>query len=423
MPLLPTALAPNKAYRRISFRNIVWATHSESHEVLLQAATASCENGKMTWDDAKRLGVFLWLRNPETLKAQMEVIARNRFMSNEDRDPTGCSLLYFTLGKKQVVHGLWRQAPGHKEQSMMIKFLANDFTTERWKTAAMKNAYALLSKQRYGKCLDTTTDNRIRCSVLYARWECKGRHHCVSQAVERLAAGCCYRASGRRRWSSLALDPDRHGHANRIWRWPSMAWKLDALDARKERPCCEGVDRKWVGGKCLQQSPMEDIAAAWEQGNKTRFDVGNPDNDDPSLLLLFQHLKAKTLQTAKGTSEVPAKLEFDFVLHNARVFCRMGECISEVAEIQDVTRSVSTYSDRGPLIVYTFPPRRPSAAQSRSRVRSRPRLSARRYHHTPRAAAPASCLQIPMRERTWSWTWTFWPRRAQSHLPRPHRRT
>ena len=32
---------------------------------------------------------------------------------------------------------------------MMIKFLANDFEQERWQTAALKNAFALLGKQRY----------------------------------------------------------------------------------------------------------------------------------------------------------------------------------------------------------------------------------------------------------------------------------
>lgn len=49
------------------------------------------------------------------------------------------------------------------------------------------------------------------------------------------------------------------------------------------------------------------------------------ENDDPSLLLLFQYLKSKSMQTAKGVSEIPSKVEFDFVLHNARVFFRMGE--------------------------------------------------------------------------------------------------
>lgn len=70
------------------------------------------------------------------------------------------------------------------------------------------------------------------------------------------------------------------------------------------------------------KTPMDDVAEAWSETAK--LPVGQPDNDDPSLLLLFQHLKGKTLQTAKGTSEISEKLEFDFVLHNAVVFCRMG---------------------------------------------------------------------------------------------------
>lgn len=150
IPIPQEGLGRPMAHARISFRNIVWATHSESHQVLLQAATESTENNKMMWEDAKRLGVFLWMRSQEAIRAQLEVVARNRFMADEDRDPTSASLFFFALGKKQVVHGLWRQAPGHREQNLMLKFLANDFTLDRWKTAAAKNAYALLSKQRYG---------------------------------------------------------------------------------------------------------------------------------------------------------------------------------------------------------------------------------------------------------------------------------
>jgi len=55
---------------RLSFRNIVWATHSESQEVLLSAATECCSNGKLLWPDAKRLGVFLWLSSSEVVVCQ-----------------------------------------------------------------------------------------------------------------------------------------------------------------------------------------------------------------------------------------------------------------------------------------------------------------------------------------------------------------
>lgn len=71
-------------------------------------------------------------------------------MNNDKRDPTDCSLFYFALGKVKLVHGLWRQAAWHREQQVMLKFLSNDFSQPRWKTAALKNAYALLSKQRWG---------------------------------------------------------------------------------------------------------------------------------------------------------------------------------------------------------------------------------------------------------------------------------
>jgi hypothetical protein len=33
----------------------------------------------------------------------------------------------------------------------MLKFLSNDFSQGRWRTAALKNAFALLGKQRFGE--------------------------------------------------------------------------------------------------------------------------------------------------------------------------------------------------------------------------------------------------------------------------------
>jgi hypothetical protein len=81
----------------------------------------------------------------------MEVIARNEYMAGDNRDPTACSLFYFALGKVKLVHGLWKQAAWHREQAITLNFLANDFTQPKWKTAALKNAYALLGKQRFGR--------------------------------------------------------------------------------------------------------------------------------------------------------------------------------------------------------------------------------------------------------------------------------
>lgn len=41
-------------------------------------------------------------------------------------------------------------AAWNREQSGTQKLLRNDFSEARWKTAALKNAYALLGKRRFG---------------------------------------------------------------------------------------------------------------------------------------------------------------------------------------------------------------------------------------------------------------------------------
>jgi hypothetical protein len=58
---------------------------------------------------------------------------------------------------------------------------------------------------------------------------------------------------------------------------------------------------------------------------------GSPDlksrlflTDDPALVILYSQLRQKTLQTLRGASKVTPKVEWEFVLHNARLYDRMG---------------------------------------------------------------------------------------------------
>lgn len=46
--------------------------------------------------------------------------------------------------------------------------------------------------------------------------------------------------------------------------------------------------------------------------------------DDPALIVLYSQLRQKTLQTLRGASKVTPKVEWDFVIHNARLYDRMG---------------------------------------------------------------------------------------------------
>ena len=78
-------------------------------------------------------------------------------------------------------------------------------------------------------------------------------------------------------------------------------------------------------------------------------------------------MKDRTLQTAKGTSEISGRTEFNFVLQIARVFCRMGQSclrvLPSVIEIPSVgchvlaLDLVRTWSFQRPSVV--VPDRKP----------------------------------------------------------------
>ncbi|KAJ2909221.1 regulator of (H+)-ATPase in vacuolar membrane [Coemansia aciculifera] len=137
----------------LPYRELNWALHSNSQAVLLQLCLQSHAPGGLTWESARRMGLFMWLSDVSVLHAEVEKMARNIFVS-EGRDPTKCSIFYLALKKQRLLHGLWRTAQTHPEYGKMVTFMANDFSEARWKTAAAKNAYVLLSRQRY---LDAAT--------------------------------------------------------------------------------------------------------------------------------------------------------------------------------------------------------------------------------------------------------------------------
>ncbi|KAJ2507779.1 regulator of (H+)-ATPase in vacuolar membrane [Coemansia sp. RSA 2052] len=137
----------------LPFRELNWALHSNSQAVLLQLSLQSHAPGGLTWESARRMGLFMWLSDASVLYAEVEKMARNIFVSH-GRDPTKCAIFYLALRKQRLLHGLWRTAHSHPEHGKMVTFMANDFGETRWRTAAAKNAYVLLSRQRY---LDAAT--------------------------------------------------------------------------------------------------------------------------------------------------------------------------------------------------------------------------------------------------------------------------
>ncbi|KAJ2557035.1 regulator of (H+)-ATPase in vacuolar membrane [Coemansia sp. RSA 1933] len=146
----------NKRQRSLSelpYRELNWAMHSNSQAILLQTCLQQHASSGLTWESARRMGLFMWLSDTNVLHSEVEKMARNTFIV-ENRDPTKCAIFYLALKKQRLLHGLWRTAHNHPEQNKMLAFLSHDFSEARWRTAAAKNAYVLLSKQRY---LDAAT--------------------------------------------------------------------------------------------------------------------------------------------------------------------------------------------------------------------------------------------------------------------------
>lgn len=126
----------------ISSNNLVWAFHSENEEELLQLIP-SYGKGCPKWSILKELGVGWWLRNHTLLKTCVEKVAKTAYQENQD--PLDAAIYYLAMKKKSVVWGLFRS----KRDDRMTSFFANNFSEDRWRKAALKNAFALLGKQRF----------------------------------------------------------------------------------------------------------------------------------------------------------------------------------------------------------------------------------------------------------------------------------
>jgi hypothetical protein len=49
----------------------------------------------------------------------------------------------------------------------MLKFLANDFDNPKWRTASLKNAFALISKQRFGESTNLLANDGSSHEILF----------------------------------------------------------------------------------------------------------------------------------------------------------------------------------------------------------------------------------------------------------------
>ncbi|XP_044774159.1 dmX-like protein 2 isoform X9 [Neomonachus schauinslandi] len=126
----------------VSTCHFAWAFHSEAEEELINMIPA-IQRGDPQWSELRAMGIGWWVRNINTLRRCIEKVAKASFQRNNDA--LDSALFYLSMKKKAVVWGLFRSQ--HDEK--MTTFFSHNFNEDRWRKAALKNAFSLLGKQRF----------------------------------------------------------------------------------------------------------------------------------------------------------------------------------------------------------------------------------------------------------------------------------
>ena len=88
----------------------------------------------------RELGVAWWIRSNNTLRKLIEKVAKASFQTTQD--PLDAAIFYLAMKKKSLCWGLYRSIKDEK----MATFFKNNFSEDRWRKAALKNAFALLGR-------------------------------------------------------------------------------------------------------------------------------------------------------------------------------------------------------------------------------------------------------------------------------------
>jgi hypothetical protein len=302
---------PPPCVPKMSWREIVFAYHSESQQPLLEALH-NYYGANLDWPIVRQLGIPAWLHAVRAAQSEgsdlasleqiFETLAQKAFRSTYPPDPTRASLFFLALKKKATLLALWRVAVGNKEQRSTMNFLKRDFTLEENRTAARKNAYALMGKRRFeyaaaffllandpssairilaGQCQD------LPLAIAVARVYCEdGSPELMKFMEERVLPSA--RQAGDRWLLSWVHEMMGHSH---------LAAQALVIPVDK-----------------FEVKDAERLPRHWQQ-------------DDPLTLKLYQHLRdrpAKPGQSKKSRSLGGEQHEYRALLRAARILRKMG---------------------------------------------------------------------------------------------------
>ncbi|KAH3900506.1 Rav1p SCDLUD_003492 [Saccharomycodes ludwigii] len=286
--------------KTLTMRDVSWALHCNQKDILL-----SLMNGpRLTLERAKEYKLAYWIRQEDLLQ-KFEEIARIEFSKDDKRDPNSCMIYYLALKKKHIIIGLWKICAGHPEQRKMLNFLNNDFREERWRKAALKNAYVLLSKHRFllAACFFLLADALKDCATVLIR-QCNN--------LDLAIATCRVYEGDNGPVLSFILKTYVLADAiisNDRWNSSFVYWKLMQKDlsirSLIQFPSKFKENAALIKDKCLLV-------------NKS-FLV-----EDPALLILYRKLKETNVKYLAGILDIEENLEYSLVQKVCEIYQRMG---------------------------------------------------------------------------------------------------
>ncbi|TQN71820.1 Regulator of V-ATPase in vacuolar membrane protein 1 [Colletotrichum shisoi] len=285
---------------QMSWREINWAYHSTSQDILTDFVIKQC-HGTVRWEDARESGMFMWLSDLNALRTQFENVARNEYTKSDMKNPVDCSIYYLALKKKTVLQGLWRIAHWNREQGATQKLLANNFEEPKWRTTALKNAYALLSKRRfeYAAAFFLLADH-LQDAVNVCLNQLKDLQLAV--AIARVYEGDQGPVLRKLLEEEVLAVAAKEGNR---WLASWVFWMLN---------------RKDMAVRALISPVYTLVETPYAPDMRSKLFL----TDDPALVVLYSQLRQKTLQTLRGASKVTPRVEWEFVLHSAKLYDRMG---------------------------------------------------------------------------------------------------
>lgn len=298
----------------ISMRDISFALHSDNRD-LLYGLLEEKNGNQLNWNLARSYLLPYWL-DITRLQHAMEKIAANEFLKFQRenggrKDPSTCSIFYLALKKKKVLVGLWKTSFGNPEREKMIKFLSNDFTEKRWKSAANKNAYVLLGKHRY---MDAASffllagSPKDAVNVIVRQIKDIPLAIAVARCYDGIDDGVSVRTVIERQMLTDAIT------TNDRWKLSWIFWILgDKIHSVQSliKPLHKIKDDVKMNLPDYQWPNIDSV-------------VKTTDTEDPVLLIMYDSLRKRNVKYYQGISMIEPKHEFSFVIKAATMYTKMG---------------------------------------------------------------------------------------------------